>query len=171
MIPEFMPIISTKIDWDNFLVGAEKALGRSCSASLDAKNLSPVGQAAFIPVTKEFRKPGTDALKAFRDYSNGLHVYVGFLVVCDKETLGDLPTKHIEVTITQGLECQSIIASGSMYQWYFFLLACLSESAIKNTRILGMKLMLWFERNSLGECWVMFKKEWLDDETYILVAK
>jgi hypothetical protein len=171
MTPDFIPIISTKIDWDHFLLGTEKALGRNVSASLDAKNLSPVGSAPFIAAVCEFKNKNSDAIKAFRQYTNGQHTYVGFLIVCDAETFVELPTKHIDFTWTAGLGCTTIIATGSMYQWYFFLLACLTEHVSYNTRVLGMKLMLWFEQNDFGECWGNFRKEPLLDKTYVLVAK
>lgn len=171
MVPDFVPIIDSRVDWLNFLTCADKALGRSVSASLDAKNLQPIGLPPFISATKEFKKPGSDAIKAFRECLNGQHVYIGFLIVCDKETLRDLPTKHIDVTITDGLDCSVIIASGSMYSWYFFLLSCLAEHTIKNTRILAVKLMLYLDRNDLGECFANFNRIPLDDGTYILEIK
>lgn len=172
MIPDFIPISSTKVDWDAFLTGCEKALGRNVAASLDAKSLPASGAPSFIPACREFKKPGSDAIKAFRE-SSGIshHVSVGFLVVCDSDTHKDLPTGHVSITSTEGVGCIATIMTGSIYNWYFFLLSALSETCSKNTRIFGMKLMLWFDRNNYGEAWGNYKRTRIDDGTYILEAK
>lgn len=171
MVPDILPIVTTKVDWTNFLLGCEKALGRNVAASLDAKNMPASGAAAFSCGVKEFKQQNSDAVKAFREYSNNQHTYVGFLIVCDKQVLHEIPTKSIDYTYTEGLDCVVLITTGSLYQWYFFILGLLVDHQSVNTRFLGMKLLLWFERNDFGEVWANFRKESLLDKTYILVPK
>lgn len=172
MIPDFIPIISTKVDWEKFLAGCSQALNRSVSASLDAKGLGVVGQAAFIPAVKEFKKPNSDAIKSFRESSDVLrHTYLGFLLVCDVSTYKDLPLDHINISLTNEMDYYVIIATSSMYGWFYFVLSSLAEHTTKNTRLLAMKLLLYFEMNDLGEVWGNYSKESLNDGTYILRSK
>jgi hypothetical protein len=170
MVPDFLPVVFSRIDWQPFLAGCEKAIGRNVAASLDEKHIAPVGAAAFIPVEAEFKKPGTDALRAMRA-GYGRHVYLGFLIVCDQETFRDLPLEMVSSTYTEGLGCVAVLASGSIQQWSLFMRASLSELMLKHTRVLAMKLMLWFERNDYGEVFGNYDRRSLSDGTYVLEQK
>lgn len=162
---DFVPVARTEVKWDALLSGAQKALGRSVSSSLDAKGLPIIGEAPFICAVSEFVSENSDALASLREAKlSWRHLSYTFLVA--------LPSKHFLALASHNIDVSAnddfAIVTGRLVDWHnFVIVACLS-SELKE---FGCRLLAWFERQDLGEVWGLYEKIHTSDGLYFLVHK
>lgn len=162
----FVCIARTRIDWSTLLSNAEKALGRSVTASLDTRKLPAVGEAAMICAASEFGRKG-DAVAQLRD--DGLarrHVSFTFLVNAPRTEFFNL--SNLCLSVTPASDGDFAIATARMDEW---VPAVVQGLRYPNLRRLFCLLHAWFECENLGELWSFWEKKHLPDGLYLLVGK
>lgn len=167
---DFVPIGHSVIDWDTLLPAAFALIGRSISVSLDKQGYPAAGEAPFIGAIAEFAKQRSLPIQAMRDERLHLrHLHYSFLVAIERDQFFAMSSLGLSVTAAPNAD--AAVVSGSMREWFHAVRDALRETTDGRLRLLFGKLLLWFERQSLGEVWGNFYKNRLKDGTFILVEK
>lgn len=172
-VVSFIPISATVVDWDTLLTCAEKALGRSVSSSLDARNLPTFGRAPLVCAAAEFAKEGSDAIGAMRDDRLALrHLHFGFLLEFPRRDFIFLSSYGLNITPASSGDYA--IVSAQMNAWVAFVTAVLTTSESWThpaLKMLACKLLAWFEVQDFVEAWGLYEKRYTPDGLYVLVRK
>jgi hypothetical protein len=168
--PDFIPIISSQVSWADFLKSAQLALRRSVSASLDAKGLPAAGLAPFIGAVAEFAKIKSDPIEALRSDELALrHAHLGFLISLDRTLFIYMASRNL--TVSAAPQMDFAVVSGTLAQWQSAVTCLCKRYVPRELRLLMCKLIMWFERNDLGEMFGHYAKQPLNDGTFSLEQK
>ncbi len=169
----FIPIAVTVVAWDTLLVMAEKALTRSVSSSLDAKNMPTFGASPFIGAVAEFAKEGSDPVAAMRGDRLALrHLHYAFLLEFPRRDFIFLSSYGLSVTPASSGDFA--IVSAKLCEWVAFVISVLTTSeaiAHPALKLLACKLLAWFEVQDFAEAWGFYEKRYTPDGLYVLVRK
>jgi len=163
------PVARTQVDWQKFLLVAKQLLGRSVTASLDARN-QPVGDpASWLASLAELRQEGSDPVAVLRSPGSLLrHLSYSFLVVADREFLYELATScDLRIEGDQ----QLAVVSGSVEQWRTTIVNGSTGRESRDMRMFCDKCLLHFERDGLGLLWSSYQKSLTPDGTFKLLEK
>jgi hypothetical protein len=162
----FVCIARTSVEWSALLDGAQRALGRSITRSLDAEHLPLAGVPSFVCATAEFAKPGESAWSQMQAGSKK-HAMFSFLVNLPRDEFVTLAS--LDLTVTPADVGDFAIISGRLSDW---VLAVAGASNVRSLRKFACLLMSWFEVENLGEAWGQWRKEDIPAERlYRLVPK
>lgn len=174
MKAQMIPIGTTVIDWNNYLVACKEILHRSVTKELDARSMVVKSASGFIGTLKEFENPGGEPSAGLQDTSLTRHWHYVYLIATDKCTLDELlqrVAKVLSVTTASTNTGEPILSviSGNMQEWRFATLACCSGNEGVELRRLFDAFVLHFEAVGLGELFAEYKKSALQDKTFKMV--
>lgn len=163
----FVCVAKTSIEWDALLSGAQRALGRSITRSLDKERLPLAGVPAFVCTVAEFAKPGDDAWTQLReDLASKKHAMFSFLVNLPREEFVTLASFGLVVTPADVGDVA--LVSGKLSDW---VQAVVDASQRKSIRAFACLMLAWFERENLGEAWGSWEKDHIKEERLFKLVK
>lgn len=156
----FVCVARTGVEWGPLLGGAQRALGRSLTRSLDAEHLPLAGVPSFICAVSEFAKPGETVWTQLRnDLAAKKHAMFTFLVNLPREEFVTLAS--FDLTVTPADVGDVALVSGRLSDW---VQAVADASQLKRLRKFACLMMSWFEVENLGESWNQWQKEDISSE-------
>lgn len=163
---DFILIAKTQPEWDTFLPGAAAVLGRSITASLDEHGTPDrVGLAAFGCVLSEFCHPGRRPETALREDVLVLrHIHLAFLVAASREVIFKMSACGLYVTLASNGD--AAIVSGNLIDWVRTIIECLNPACEPVLKKLCCSLVVWFERNDLGDIFYNKRKVHTPDRLF-----
>lgn len=162
----FLCVARTEVDWKRFLPEAARALGRSVSASLDARGL-PLCSAAFLVAASDFAHQGVDAFKALREDSL-VRYHASFTLLVNIHRSSFFNLSSLGLHVTPASEGDFALVSGTIHQW---VSAVVGGMRIDSLRQFSCLVHAWMEVENFGELFASWEKEHLQTGMYRLVSK
>ncbi len=165
---DVIPIAIPNIAWEKYLLDVLALSGHSPIFTIDRSTVPLADFAKYIVSLDEFQNgPTTTALEILRNESNPLnHLFFSFLIVCSKSTLFRI-METTDLNILSSKKKISIV-SGTLRQWRD---ALVTYQNTKETRLIFNKCLHFFAQLGLGNIWDSYRKQTMDDETFLLEMK
>lgn len=161
---EVKPLGITQIDWSSY-IDFFRVTGKSPTHNLDAHYMKPDNLGSFLASLREARDP-RHVLR--NDPFVTDHVFASFMILCSYDVLANASMWDLHTLFYEAKRDVILITSGSLSQWrktiYF---VCQPDSSYE-IRIIMNKCLLYFERASLGEIFSNYKRDTIQDGTFIL---
>ena len=164
---DVIPIMIPNIAWERYITDVSELSGHSPTFTIDKSTVKLADFAKYIVSLDEFQNGETiTALEILRNETNPLnHMFFSFLILCSKSTL----FRIMETTDLNILSKKKIaIVSGTLKQWRD---ALVTYQNTKETRLIFNMCLSFFAKMGLGNIWDNYRKQTMDDNTFLLEYK
>lgn len=162
------PLATTNVDWTTFIRVCQSTLGYSPTRGLDESSMNIDDGCAYLASLNMDNKP-IQTLREGRNSKIFEHISFSFIVVTDSEILLDIVNSSwLSVFSKKGIKDYVLILSGSMKQWYNSIITGCSPFGQYGTRCIMNKCLIYFDKAGFKDVWYKFKREKLNDGTFIL---
>jgi len=163
---EIYPLAVTQPEWRIFIDVCQRILGESPTRGIDASHLKLEDPASFLG-SLDMNNAPVDALRDQHNLGH-FHFSISFLFVGDVEACILLCDTGLRVTSKGSSRRRVCIITGFMADWYHAVLSGCRRSAEYDLRWIMNRVLMHFERAGFGELFSGFKKQQLQDGTFVL---
>ncbi len=168
---EVVPITTTVVNWNQYLLIAKQLLNRSISLQLDELGMRPDCVASYLVTIGSLLNIEPKEI-ILGEHSLLRHAAFGFLIVADQDTIFSLMSHTqfiVSTTATDTVHRLHVgVVSGDLGQWREAIINGSGSPALR--AFLG-KCMIYFEKIGLGSLWHNFYKHIQTDGTFLLESK